>query len=165
MLDIKRLARDEWLALRGIRLAALRESPGAFLSTYAREDSFGENSWRAEFDRGGWCIGFREGQPVSLLGVTREPGTPQHQCYLEYVWVSPECRRSGVAAFMLTVVLDQLRASGVRTAFLWVLDGNNAAVRLYKRLGFVSTNHRQPLADSPGRSEERMELDLGGRIW
>jgi ribosomal protein S18 acetylase RimI-like enzyme len=131
----------------------------------SQDETFGENSWRAEFDRGGWCIGFREGQPVSLLGVTREPDTPQHQCYLEYVWVSPECRRSGVAAFMLTIVLDQLRASGVRTAFLWVLDGNNAAVRLYKRLGFVSTNHRQPLADCPGRSEERMELDLGGRIW
>jgi hypothetical protein len=34
---------------------------------------------------------------------------------------------------MLNAVLDQLRAAGVRTAFLWVLDGNDVAVHLYKQ--------------------------------
>jgi ribosomal protein S18 acetylase RimI-like enzyme len=79
--------------------------------------------------------------------------------------VSPEFRRSGVASLMITGTLDELKTAGVRTAFLWVLDGNNAAVRLYKRLGFVSTDFSQPLADFPGRSEERMELDLTERSW
>jgi hypothetical protein len=67
MLDIKQLSRDEWRALRDIRLRALGESPYAFLATYVREEAFDETRWRAEFDRGDWRIGFREDKPVILL--------------------------------------------------------------------------------------------------
>jgi hypothetical protein len=43
---------------------------------------------------------------------------------------------------------------------LWVLDGNDVAMRLYERVGFTRNNHRQPLEARPGRSEERLRLDL-----
>ena len=62
---------------------------------------------------------------------------------------------------MINEVLDRLKRSGVRTVFLWVLDGNGSAMRLYKRLGFVSCNRRQPLEGFPGRSEELMQRHLG----
>lgn len=62
---------------------------------------------------------------------------------------------------MLTTVLDGLRADGEAIAFLWVLDGNGAAMSLYKRVGFVSTNNRQDLIAHPGRSEEEMIFYLG----
>jgi ribosomal protein S18 acetylase RimI-like enzyme len=161
MPDIKLLAHDEWRRLRDIRLSALHESPHAFLSTYEREKEYGEAQWRAEFIRGNWNIGILKNRPVSLLGATREPDTPAHECYLEYLWVSPEHRRSGVALSMLTVVLGRLQTSGVRTVFLWVLDGNETAMRLYKRAGFVCSDYRQPLPSHPGRCEERMHLNLG----
>ncbi len=161
MPDITLLARHEWLRLRDVRLSALRESPHAFLSTYEQEMAFSEDRWRAELARGDWNVGVREGKLVSLLGVTREPGAPADECFLEYLWVSPECRRCGVASRMLAVVLGRLRSAGMRTAFLWVLDGNDAALKFYERAGFVSTHHRQPLAARPGLSEERMRLDLG----
>lgn len=161
MPDMKLLAPDQWFMLRDIRLRALRESPRAFLSTYEREKSHSEDQWRAEFNRGDWNIRFLGDRPVGLLGTTREPDAPAHECYLEYLWVSPGCRRSGIAFSMVTVILGRLQTSGVRTAFLWVLDGNDAATRLYKRAGFVSTNYRQPLPADPERSEERMRLDLG----
>ncbi|HEY4993216.1 MAG TPA: GNAT family N-acetyltransferase [Nakamurella sp.] len=144
-----------------IRLRALRESPESFLSTFERETSYGEEQWRAECARGEWNIGFVGAEEVSLLGATRELGTPVNQCYLEYLWVAPSCRRSGLARQILGVVLDRLKTAGVRTVFLWVLDGNEGAAQLYKRIGFVSTNHRQPLEADPGRSEERMRLNLG----
>lgn len=167
VLDISLLGHDEWLTLRDIRLSALRESPDAFLSTYDREQAYDETRWRAEFARGDWNIGWCAGRPVSLLGVTREPATPGSERYLEYLWVSPEYRRSNVAVRVLMVALEQSRTSGVQTVFLWVLDGNDAAVRLYKRIGFVSTNFRQPLPEQPWRSEEKMRMDLslysGGR--
>jgi len=53
-----------------------------------------------------------------------------------------------------------LRASGIRTVNLWVLEGNEAAQSLYKRVGFVSCNHSQPLPGQPDRHEELMQLDL-----
>jgi ribosomal protein S18 acetylase RimI-like enzyme len=163
MLDIRMLTPDEWPTLQNVRLSALRESPQNFLSTY--EAALGETSWRAEFSRGDWYVGVADGQPpdepISLVGFTREPDTPFDQCFLEYLWVMPEFRHCGIAFDMINFVLDRLKKSGIRTVFLWTLDGNESAMRLYKRLGFVSCNHRQPLEALPGRSEELMKLDLG----
>ena len=161
MLEVKSLVSDEWLTLRDIRLAALQDSPEAFLATYEQQKAYAEDQWRDEFNRGTWYIGLVEGRLASLLGVTREDDTPAHECYLECMWVEPGCRSRGVAFDMLTVVLDRLRTGGVQTVFLWVLNGNDVAMRLYKRAGFISTNHRQPLAARPGRTEERLRLNLG----
>jgi hypothetical protein len=52
MLDINILSPAKWTLLRDMRLAALRESPQAFLSTHEREIYWGEDQWLAEFDRG-----------------------------------------------------------------------------------------------------------------
>jgi len=160
MPDMRLLSSDEWHTLRDIRLSALRESPRAFLATYAQEQEFTEDRWRAEFLRGSWNVGFADGQPVSLVGITREPDMPMDQCYLGYMWVDPRFRRQGIAFWMVNDVLDRLQRSGVRTVFLWVLNGNDTAVRLYQRIGFIRSNYRQPLPGQPGRSEERMCLDL-----
>jgi ribosomal protein S18 acetylase RimI-like enzyme len=160
MPDIEHLTPDKWFVLRDVRLSALHDSPRAFLSTYERENAYDQAQWRAEFTRGDWSIGLVEGNPVSLLGATWEPETPGHQRYLEYLWVAPGHRRSGIARTMLWIAIDRLREAGVRTVFLWVLDGNDAAVHLYRSIGFVSTNHRQPLPTHPAGNEERMRLDL-----
>jgi ribosomal protein S18 acetylase RimI-like enzyme len=101
------------------------------------------------------------GKPVSVLGITREPDTPAHHRFLEYVWVAPDFRRRGIAFAMIKEVLGLLHSAGVRTVFLWVLDGNDTATRLYKRIGFVSCNYSQPLDARPGRTEELMQISLG----
>lgn len=165
MLDIKVLTPNDWDVLRKIRLTALDEAPNMFLSTYRQEKEYDRSKWQSEFSRGEWYVGMvasrSHDEPVSVLGMTREPGTPIHQRFLEYLWVAPEFRRRGVAFTMIRLVLDQLRSVGVRTVFLWVLDGNDNAMRLYKRLGFVSCNKIHPLEARPGRSEELMQLHFG----
>lgn len=161
MLEIRPLAPDEWLKLRKIRLAALLDSPDRFLSTYQKERLFEDDHWRGEFDRGDWHVGFADGEPIGLLGATRDANTPVDACYLEYLWVAPQHRRRGVAPRMIKVVLDQLSAAGMRTVFLWVLDGNDLAIRVYERAGFVRTNHCEALEARPGRTEELLQLDLG----
>ena len=165
MPDINLLTSDEWRTLCEVRLSALSESPYAFLSTYAAESKYDESKWRTEFARGDWYVGMvsmgSADKPVSIAGITRESGTPAHLRFLQYVWVAPEFRRQGVAFNMIREVLDRLKLSGVRTVLLGVLDGNGRAIRLYSRLGFVSSNHREPLEDFPGRSEEIMQLHLG----
>jgi hypothetical protein len=47
---------EEWVVLREMRLAALQESPTAFLSSYSEESAYKEREWRAEFERGEWTI-------------------------------------------------------------------------------------------------------------
>jgi ribosomal protein S18 acetylase RimI-like enzyme len=155
------LTEDDWPRLRSIRLSALRGDPLAFLATYEREAAYTEPKWRQEFSRGDWnVVRTADDHDVGLVGATREPGTSLHECHLEFLWVAPGSRRNGVATMLLRTVLDGLRDSGVRTVWLWILNGNDPALQLYQQFGFQSTNERQPLPDDPARSEERMQLRL-----
>jgi hypothetical protein len=61
---------------------------------------------------------------------------------------------------MLTAILERWRIAAVGTMFVRVIDGNEAARHLYDRIGFVSSNHRQPLTARPGCSEEKLILPL-----
>ena len=164
MLITRLLAPGDWRVLSSIRLEALRDSPSAFLAEYKKEELFRRHEWQREFERGDWYVGVAkpipDDPPVSLLGITREPATPAHECFLEYLWVAPGHRGRGIAFEMINQVLERLRRSGIRTVFLWILDGNDGAMRLYKRRGFVSCNIRQPLPNRPDVSEELMRLNL-----
>jgi ribosomal protein S18 acetylase RimI-like enzyme len=161
MPDIRLLVPAEWPVLREVRLWALLDSPQAFLSTFEKERIYGEQRWMSEFHRGPWSIAAVSGGAVGLLGAPRGPEVNSDERYLEYLWIAPGHRRSGLGLALLTTVLGQLRADRIRVAYLWVLDGNDLALSLYRRVGFVSTGLRQPLADRPGISEERFSIDLG----
>jgi GNAT superfamily N-acetyltransferase len=166
MPDIQRieiLACDDWAGLRDIRLSALLDAPNSFLATHEKESRYKEQRWRAELARGQWHVGFMDGEQVSLLGATREPGRPAYECFLEYLWVRPERRGSGVGLRFFDLVLGRVQATGVRTVFLWVLDGNEVAVRLYQKAGFEPVGQPVPLTARPGRTEQLFRLDLAGR--
>jgi ribosomal protein S18 acetylase RimI-like enzyme len=159
------LTENDWPKLRKIRLTALNADPPAFLSSHQSEAAFTERRWRQEFSRGEWHVmvaagRLRRDRYVGLVGVTRLPETSSRECYLEYLWVAPRVRRRGVASKLLTAVLDRLHESGVHTVWLYILDGNEPARRLYHRFGFQSTNDVQPLPDDPTRSEELLRLNL-----
>jgi ribosomal protein S18 acetylase RimI-like enzyme len=154
------LTEDDWRRLRNVRLAALKADPTVFLSSHKIELAYLEPKWREEFSRGEWYAMCASGQDVGLVGATRGPDLLLHECELEYLWVAPDSRRAGGATLLLRTVLDRLRDSGVRTVWLWILNGNGPALRLYEQFGFRSTNQRQPLSKQPGRYEERMWLRL-----
>jgi ribosomal protein S18 acetylase RimI-like enzyme len=165
---IVQLGPDQWHVLRDIRLSALKDSPHAFLATYedearyeteaqeAQQDRRSEAKWRAEFEHGDWFTSTIDDVHSGLLCITREAGAPPDECFLESLWVPPERRREGVGFAMITGILDRLQADGIRTVFLWVLDGNPDAIRLYERAGFALTGDREPLPDDPDRFEEKM---------
>ena len=144
--------------MQDMRLAALRESPRAFLSSYSKESAYEEQEWRAEFVRGEWTVEVRNDKAIALVGVTREQDTPPDECYLEYMWVRPGFRRHGVATDLIRNVLRRLLNGGFVTIWLWVLDGNEPARRLYEKCGFTSTGLRQHPHRSPSRNEELMRL-------
>jgi ribosomal protein S18 acetylase RimI-like enzyme len=159
-LMVEVLTEDEWPRLQSIRLAALHEDPSAFLFSHEEEATYGEQQWRQEFSRGQWNIMVSDHKEIGLLGVTREEAMSEQECYLEYLWVAPDFRRVGLASLLLRTVLAGLLASGVHTVWLYILDGNEPAMRLYQRFGFQSTNERVELPDHPARGEERLKLRL-----
>lgn len=158
------LTESDWPRLRHVRLTALSADPAAFLSSHDTELAYDEQQWRREFSRGEWNV-IVTGDPgtapgLGLVGVTRVPGMSSAECFLEYFWVAARIRGTGVGSLLLRTVLDRLRDAGVHTVWLWILDGNDDALRLYQRFGFQSTNERQPLPDDPDRSEEKLRLRL-----
>jgi ribosomal protein S18 acetylase RimI-like enzyme len=169
-IDFRFLACDDWRRLRKLRLHALRESPEAFLANYGEEQARPEDWWRRELARGRWHYGITKNwlarlfrrRPISLLGVTHERGKPKTECFLEYLWVTPRKRRSGIGINFITSILTLLQADGVRTVRLWVLDGNEAAMRLYAKAGFKTVGEPEPLVARPGRTEQLLQLHLPG---
>lgn len=70
-------------------------------------------------------------------------GAPHHSldtdAGLYAMWVAPQHRRAGVAAALVEAVVTWARAAGFRRLRLEVADANEAAVRLYERMGFAPT--------------------------
>jgi ribosomal protein S18 acetylase RimI-like enzyme len=159
-LTVKKLTENEWPRLKEIRLAALQDDPSSFLSNHKREVTYDEQQWREEFSRGEWNIMLVGDKGIGLLGVTREKKTPAEECYLEYLWIARDSRRTGLGSTLLRTVLDNLRGAGVETVWLYILNGNHGALRFYQRFGFERTNERHLLPDHPAGSEEGMKLRL-----
>jgi ribosomal protein S18 acetylase RimI-like enzyme len=159
-LRVEVLTENEWSRLKSIRLTALQDDPAAFLSNHEDEAAFDEQQWREEFSRGQWNVMVADDQEIGLLGATRETTMPKQECYLEYLWIARGFRRAGVGSLLLKTVLDRLRDSGVRTVWLYILDGNDVAMRLYEGFGFQNANGRQLLPYHPAGGEELMRLQF-----
>ena len=69
-----------------------------FLSSYELEKGYTDAKWENEFKRGDWYVGYVEGKPICVMGVTKWPGMAAYECYVEYMWVSPKFRRSASLA-------------------------------------------------------------------
>ncbi len=152
------LVEADWEALRGVRLRALAESPSAFGSTFAEEQEFAEQRWRARAsgsERARMFIAWLDETAVGIAGLFDEgDGTAQ----IVSVWVDPQHRGRGVARQLTSAALRFARAQGIACIRLWVTEGNGAARNLYERLGFTPTGNRQPLPSNTSLDEVELEL-------
>jgi len=159
---LRRLAADDWHAYRDIRLAMLQESPSAFGSTHAEAASFEEQLWRQRL-ADNVVILARVGTASAGAVMYSEFGmTDPGDCALYGMWVDPAFRGTGVGWALVDAVVAQARASGKRRLVLHVVSGNDPAVRLYQRAGFVPTGHTVPFPRDDDVVEVEMELVLTG---
>jgi ribosomal protein S18 acetylase RimI-like enzyme len=159
MVMVREVKVDEWELLRDVRLAALREAPYAFGSSYDREAPFTEEQWRGRLSSRSVTF-FAEiagvVEPAGIAGVYEEDGA----AHLVSMWVRPAARGQGVGEALVTATADWAKASGYDTLYLWVTDTNPAAVGLYQRCGFIPTGERQPLPSDPSLQESQMRREL-----
>jgi GNAT superfamily N-acetyltransferase len=164
-MQIRRTTEADWEALRDVRLRALAEAPYAFGSKLERERDRTEAEWREWADRG------RTGNGVTFVGmdggrfVGLAGGYPEEDgldsVHLVAMWVAPEARRSGLGRRLIESVVAWARGRGARVVNLWVSDGNDPAIALYRACGFEPTGDRQPLPSNPmvGEAKYRLELE------
>jgi ribosomal protein S18 acetylase RimI-like enzyme len=83
----------------------------------------------------------RDGDRTVAIGRVAGAGSNgAHWAGLTAIEVDPDYRRRGLAAAVTTALIAQAAQRGARRVFLQVEDGNQAALALYRRLGFT-THH------------------------
>jgi GNAT superfamily N-acetyltransferase len=166
MLAIRTLRPGDWTIYRDLRLAALADSPQAFGSTLAEESKRPDDAWAARLAapalgayRQGWpFIAVLDGTPVALAWVKLDvPDAPTASLY--QVWVAPQARGRGVGAALLDAAITWARERRATALHLGVTAGDGAAMRLYRRAGFVDVGAPVPRAGTE-LSEQAMVLAL-----
>ncbi|MFB8352015.1 GNAT family N-acetyltransferase [Streptomyces niveus] len=159
MVRLRVLTANDWPLWREARLAALAESPHAFKSRLADWHRGGEERWRARLETPGTynVVASLNGLIAGMAsGVPGEGGV----CELRSVWVGPGARGLGVADRLIAAVETWARRSGATTLKLAVIPGNDPAVALYLRNGFVLTGERGELLSDGVTTEQVMTKPL-----
>ena len=74
--------------------------------------------------------------------------------------VSPEFRRNGIGEALLRHLIDKAEQDGCVFVTLEVRDGNDAAMELYKKLGFREVGRRRGYYNKGSEDAILMDLDL-----
>lgn len=153
---VRRVVPDEWETFRAVRLAALADTPGAFLTTHEQARRFTEDVWRGRAAEGGTMLAWRGERPVGIVAGYVPHELPE----LVMMWVEPDSRGTGVVEALIDSVVAWARERHADELRLWVVDDNVRAQRAYERYGFVRTGRDQPLPGRPDETEIEMTYSL-----
>jgi ribosomal protein S18 acetylase RimI-like enzyme len=156
-MNIRATEKSDWLILKEIRLAALRDTPTAFGVRYQTAITNSDEQWKerasAKTHPKFW-LAFKGEQTIGMIGA----GVDQRERYnLIAMWVEPKSRGLGVAEHLVNTVKSDSIKSGFKQIFLDVSPENLRACRFYKKHGFVFNGEEQPLASHPDIMVHTME--------
>jgi RimJ/RimL family protein N-acetyltransferase len=151
-MEIRELTTDDWLALRELRLHALRTELGLFFKHPDEEASLPEDHWRA------WAAGGEERQVfglfdgerlVGITGTFRDADDPTGATVgFGMTYLSPEYRGRGFASRFYEARFAWVRARPhVRRVTVGHRRSNDASRRTIEKFGFrwiANIPHRWP---------------------
>lgn len=129
------LVKDQWPIVRDMRLAALRESPQAFLGAFEDELIFQPDDWVRTFESASWHGCFLNDSPVGIAKSSILTEHPEER-YIESFWVKPRHRNQRVARLIVRSIVAEAKTEGRRVIRLSVLQTNPAAIAALRQLGF-----------------------------
>jgi ribosomal protein S18 acetylase RimI-like enzyme len=161
-IQIRRLTPADAALFRNIRLEGLRLNPEAFGSTFEAENAR-PVAFFAERLGGSKIIGaFQGSELVGIAGLLIGQGQKEaHKGRLVGMYVRPGARKSGVGQRLVEAIIEAARQS-VELIQLSVVRDNEAARRLYERLGFMEWGVEKDALKQDGRyyDEIHMAKDL-----
>jgi ribosomal protein S18 acetylase RimI-like enzyme len=141
---IRVLGENDALALRTLRLRALRDAPDSFLNTYEDEATEPESltaerlRQTADAQDSGVLGAFEDGALVGMLGIVRDTRRKAaHRAHLWGMYVAGDARKRGFGRALLDAAVARARAAGVEQLHLHVAANADAARRLYRSVGFA----------------------------
>jgi len=157
MISVRRLQVGEGELYKRVRLAALREAPFAFSTTYESALQRSPESWCEQADASAQgsdratFIAFSDEAPIGMAAFYRDQERADTGEVLQ-VWVVPEYRGKGVAEALMDAIFLWARKNGFRRVLAGVMRGNQRALNFYLKYGF------RPLQDSLGEVVENMYI-------
>ncbi len=103
----------------------VREAPDEFQKTYF------------EHGAGVWLATCSTGDPAGCIALRRLPHLGPHAAEVKRLYVRPACRGRGVAERLLEALEQYAAAAGYRTLYLDTKDDLEAAIRFYRRQGYL----------------------------
>ena len=152
--------RADWLALKTIRLEALRDTPDAYGSSLERTLRFSDNRWRLMTAQQGYFLVERDGDVVGMAaGGYHDDHPGDHWLYATYV--TPAARGTGVASALVDAVSSWARSERASALYLDVTTSLVRARAFYLKEGFTPTGERRVMERDPSIELIRMKKDLG----
>ncbi len=164
MLALERIAPSNALDFKTARLWALKDSPSAFGSTFAKESQLSDADWlkRAtdwSSDRAVGYLAMDSGGVCGIAAAFLDESDPL-KAHLVSMWVAPTHRRSGIGKMLIDGTCTWARGRGVHSLQLMVTSNNSAAIEFYKRNGFEMTGNTERYLNDPALIEYEMSRPI-----
>jgi ribosomal protein S18 acetylase RimI-like enzyme len=136
---IRRLLAPDAAAFQTLRLAALRDSPTSFSSSYDEQRATPLAAIAALLEERNLFGAFQDGALAGMVGVGREQLPKlRHKATIRAMFVARDQRGKGVGKLLLAHAVNVAAAmDGVRQVTLDVTAGNAPAIGLYEAEGFT----------------------------
>jgi GNAT superfamily N-acetyltransferase len=158
-ITIRRTDRDDWRALKSIRLEALADTPDAFGSTWKENARWSDSQWKNAARNRLYYLAYRDEHVVGMASGGLNDAHPGTR-WLYGMYVTPSDRGTGTADRLVATVLEWARGEGVREVYLHVTSSVARARAFYTRLGFRPTGETFQMERDASLSLETMVLRL-----
>jgi ribosomal protein S18 acetylase RimI-like enzyme len=137
-INIRKIGIDDWTLWRKLRLEALGEAPYAFGSTLADWQGKGDTEarWRGRLSDVPLNI-VAEWQNTAAGMASATAPNPDGSVDLISMWVAPFARGHGVGDALVNAAITWAREQQASRVALAVFEGNERALTLYRRHGFI----------------------------
>ncbi len=100
-----------------------------------------ERSFRNELDHvhGIFLTAFQDGQVIGFGGIW----CVIDEAHITTVAIREDCRRQGIGEKLMVELLSRAKTKGMTCSTLEVRASNDAAVKLYEKIGFIETARRK----------------------
>lgn len=142
-MPIRRLLPSDAAAYQVLRLAALRECPSAFTSSYEEECGIALEDVAANLAVRHMFGAFEGAELAGMVGAGREAQLKtRHKGYIRAMYVAPAHRGKGLGRQLMEQAFACAAAMpGVTQVTLAVTVGQDAALALYQSLGYTAYGH------------------------
>ena len=164
MVTIEQLSPHGAVRLKRVRLTALKDTPSAFSSTWAKESQRSNEDWlklASAWTSGQsvFYIAMDEGAPCGMIAGKSDEIAPRRAWVLS-MWVAPAHRRSGLGVRLMNEVERWAQNLAICELYLHVTSNNSTAQNFYERCGFTRTGITQPYQNDPALFEYEMAKAL-----